>query len=182
MKKKDWLIVVLAPFPVLVIPLVGNKVVEGWNWKWNDFVFAWVVFAAVAFIYRLLATRTFANLAYKAGAALAILAGFFIFWLTAAVQIIGDENPANLLYLVVLLIGVIGVGLSRFNPSGMANAAFATSAATLLVPTIAFIFWPADFSPGVAKVFILNGLFALMFIVSALLFRHAARRPGAAQA
>lgn len=175
MKKKDWLIVGLAPFLVLLIPLVGNMTVEGWNWKWNDFVFAYVVFAAVAFIYRLLATRTFANLAYKLGAALAVLAGFLIFWFTAAVQIIGDENPANLLYGVVLLIGLAGVGRARFQPAGMANAAFASATATLLVPTIAVIFWPADFSPGVAKVFLLNGAFALMFVVSALLFRRAAR-------
>lgn len=175
MKKKDWLIVVLAPFAVLLIPLVGNSVVEGWNWQWNDFVFAYVVFAGVALIYRLLATRTFANLAYKLGAALAVLAGFLIFWFTAAVQIIGDENPANVLYGVVLLVGLGGVALARFRPTGMANAAFASAAATLLVPTIAFIFWPADFSPGVAKVFVLNGIFAAMFIVSALLFRHAAR-------
>jgi hypothetical protein len=41
---------------------------------------------------------------------------------------------------------------------------------------IAVIFWPTDFSPGVGKVFLLNGVFAGMFVVSALLFRHAARR------
>lgn len=176
MKKKDWLIVAFAPFAVLLIPLVGNWVVEGWNWSPGDFVFAWVVFAVVTFIYRLLATRRFANLAYKAGAALAILAGFLVFWFTAAVQIIGEENSANLLYMVMLLLGLVGVGVARFRPAGMANAAFAMAAATLLVPVIAFIFWPADFSPGVAKVFILNGVFVLMFIVFASFFRHAARR------
>lgn len=74
----------------------------------------------------------------------------------------------------MILIGLTGVGLSRFRPAGLANAAFVTAAATLLVPLIAFIFWPADFSPGVAKVFMLNGFFALMFVVSGLLFRQAA--------
>ena len=26
----------------LIIPLLGNQFVEGWNWGWNEFVFAWV--------------------------------------------------------------------------------------------------------------------------------------------
>lgn len=177
MKRRDWLIVALAPFPVLLIALMGNMFVEGWNWKWNDFVFAWVVFTLTTFVFRLLVTRKPANLAYKAGAGLAVLAGFLIFWFTAAVQIIGEENPANLLYGVVLLVGLGGVALARFRPAGMANAAFATAAATFLVPVIAVLAWPSDFSPGVPQVFLLNGFFALMFVVSAVLFRHAARQP-----
>jgi len=176
MKRKDWLIVTLAPFPALLIALYGNMFIEGWNWNPGAFVFAWVVIAGATFVYRLLATRKFATLAYKAGAALAVLAGFMIFWGTAAIQIIGEENPANILYLGVILLGLAGVGLARFRPSGLAKAAFVTAAATLLVPVIAVIFWPADFSPGVGKVFILNGGFALMFTTAGLLFRHAAGR------
>jgi len=38
---------------------------------------------------------------------------------------------------------------------------------------IALIFWPADFSPGVAPVFGLNFCFVLLFAGSSLLFRHA---------
>jgi hypothetical protein len=179
MKRKDWLIVVLAPFPVLLIALLGNTFVEGWNWKWNDFIFAWVVFALTTFVYRLIVTRKWANLTYKLGAALAVFAGFLIFWFTAAVQIIGDENPGNILYLGVILTGLTGVGLARFKPAGMAKAAFATAAATFLVPVIAVLAWPADFSPGPMKVFILNSVFVLMFAGSGLLFRHAPSQPNA---
>ena len=32
----------------LVIPLLGNRFVEGWNWTWHDFVFAWVFWVAAA--------------------------------------------------------------------------------------------------------------------------------------
>jgi hypothetical protein len=181
MKTKDLLIVALVPFLVLLIPLVGNMTVEGWNWKWHDFIFAWVVFAVTTFVYRLLATRKPANLAYKLGAGLAVAAGFLIFWFTAAVQIIGDENPGNILYLGVILTGLIGVALARFDPAGMARAAFATALATFLVPVIAVSFWPSDFSPGVAKVFILNGCFVLMFAGAGLLFRHAASRSGSSR-
>ncbi|MDB6167085.1 MAG: hypothetical protein JWQ83_2225, partial [Lacunisphaera sp.] len=69
---------------------------------------------------------------------------------------------------------LIGVGLSRFQPAALARASFATALVTFLVPVIAVIFWPSDFSPGVAKVFLLNGAFAAMFAGAGLLFRHAA--------
>jgi hypothetical protein len=176
MKKKDWLIVTLAPFPVLLIALLGNIFVEGWDWNPGSFVFAWVVIASATFVYRLLATSPAATLAYRLGAGLAVLAGFLVFWFTAAVQIIGEENPANIFYLGVILIGLGGVWRSRFRPAGLASASFATAAATFVIPVIALIFWPSDFSPGVAKVFLLNGLFVTMFAGAGLLFRRAAHQ------
>jgi hypothetical protein len=177
MQKKDWLIVALAPFPVLLIPLVGVMVSKEWKWTAFDFVVAWVVLAITAFVYRLLVTRKSANLAYRLGAGLAVAAGFLIFWITAAVQIIGDENPGNILYLGVILTGLTGVGLARFQPAGMAKAAFATAAVTFVVPIVGFILKPSDFSPGIPQVFALNFCFVLMFIVSGFLFRHAALPP-----
>ncbi len=32
----------------LIIPLLGNQFVEGWNWSWNDFLFAWVFWVVMA--------------------------------------------------------------------------------------------------------------------------------------
>jgi hypothetical protein len=174
MKSKDYLIVALLPLALLLIPFTGNLTVEGWNWKWNDFLFAWVVFSVTTFVFRFLMSRPVANFAYKAGVALAVLAGFLVFWITAAVQIIGDENPANILYLGVILTGLGGVALARFRPAGMAKAAFATAAVTFVVPIVGLILKPTDFSPGIPQVFLLNGFFVLMFVVSGLFLRHAA--------
>lgn len=178
MKTKDYLIVALAPLPVLLIALLGNLLVDGWNWDAGSFVFAGIVIAGATFLYRLLATRAFTSLAYRLGAGLAIMAGFLVLWVTAAVQIIGEENPANPLYCLALLIGLIGVGVSRFRPQRLARAAFATAGALFLIPIVAVIFWPADFSPGVPQVFALNFAFVLMFAGAGLLFRHAARIAG----
>jgi hypothetical protein len=178
MKNKDYLIVALLPLALLLIPLTGQLTVDGWRWTWTDFLFAWVVFSLTTFVFRFLVTRPMANLAYKAGVALAVLAGFLVFWITAAVQIIGYENPANLLYLGVILTGLGGVALARFRPAGMAKAAFATAAVTFVVPVVGLILKPSDFSPGIPQVFLLNGVFVLMFIASGLLLRHAAGRPG----
>lgn len=176
MKPRDYLVVLLAPTPVLLIALFGNLCIDGWNWNPGSFVFAWVVIAGATLLYRLLATRTFATPAYRLGAGLAVLAGFMVFWTTAAVQIIGEENPANPLYILVLLGSLIGVGFSRLQAPRLALVAFATAAGVFLIPVIAYIFWPADFSPGVAKVFLLNSGFVLMFATAGGLFRYAASR------
>jgi hypothetical protein len=177
MKTKDYLIVALLPLALLLVPLTGQLTVDGWNWTGSDFVFAWVVFTIATFIYRFLAARQFANFAYKAGVGLAVLTGFLVFWITAAVQIIGDENPANVLYLGVILTGLSGVALSRCQPAGMAKTAFATAGVTFAVPIVGLLLKPTDFSPGIPQVFMLNGFFVVMFIVSGLLFRQAASQP-----
>ena len=78
----------------------------------------------------------------------------------------------------VILTGLGGVALARFRPAGMAKAAFATAAVTFVVPVVGLILKPSDFSPGIPQVFLLNGVFVLMFIASGLLLRHAAGRPG----
>lgn len=179
MKKKDYLIVALLPLALLLVPLTGQLTVDGWRWTWTDFLFAWVVFTVTTFFFRFLVSRPVANLAYKAGVALAVVAGFLIFWISAAVQIIGDENPGNLLYLLTILGGFIGVGVARFQPAGLARVAFSMATALILIPAISFLLWPVDFNPGYAKVQILSSGFAAMFIASGLLFRHAAGRAGA---
>ena len=149
MKTKDhYLIATLAPIPVLLIPLVGNMVSKEWNWNPGSFVFAWVLLAGAVLAYQVLATRKAASFAYRAGAGLAVAAGFLLTWVSLAVQLIGDENPANPLYLGVILIGLIGTGLARFQPTGMAQAAFSTATATFLVPVLALSFWPSDSARG----------------------------------
>ena len=177
MKRIDYLIVALLPLALLLIPLTGQLTVQSWTWKWNDFLFAWVVFSITTFVFRFLVTRPAANFAYKAGVALAVLAGFLVFWITAAVQIIGDENLANILYLGVILTGLAGAALARFRPAGMAKAAFATAAVTFVIPIVGVILEPSDFSPGIPQVFLLNGCFVLLFAAAGLLFRHVAKRP-----
>jgi len=174
MKTKDYLIVALAPLAVLIIPLVGHLTVEGWNWTWSDFVVAWVILALTTGFLRVLMTRRWSSLAYKAGAVLAVGAGFLIFWVNLAVQIIGDENPGNLLYFLTLAGGLVGVARSRCEPANLARVAFGMAAVLLVIPAVSVLFWPTDFNPGYLKVQILSVCFALVFAGSGLLFGRAA--------
>ncbi len=185
MKRKDTLIVALVPLALLLIPLTGQLTVDGWNWKWNDFLMAWVVFTITTAFLRFLVTRPMANFSYKAGAGLAVITGFLITWITMAVQIIGDDNPGNGLYLLTILGGFIGVGVSRFQPARLAWVAFSMAASLLLIPIVAILAWPTDFNLGYPKAQMLSAGFAAMFIASGLLFRHAAgqnRRSGETKA
>ncbi len=106
------------------------------------------------------------------------LAGaFLLFWVNGAVGIIGNEGqPANLMYGAVFTVGFIGSLMARFKPRGMAPTLFAAALAQMLVPVIALFIWPppaTSWAPGVFGVFVLNAFFAMLFVVSALLFRRA---------
>ncbi|HEY8993472.1 MAG TPA: hypothetical protein VIM71_02205 [Lacunisphaera sp.] len=180
MKRKDYVIVALVPLVLLLIPITGQLTVDGWNWKWHGFVFAWAVFTFMTWFIRFLVTRPVANLPYKIAVGLAVVTGFLITWSTLAAQIIGEDNPGNALYLLTILGGFVGVGLSRFQSAALANVAFSMAGALLLIPVVAVLKWPADFSPGYAKVQLLSSLLAAIYVTSGLLFRRAAAKPAVA--
>lgn len=64
--------------------------------------------------------------AYRVATGIAVAAALVLFWMNAAVGIIGD-GPVNLMYLGVLAVGFVGALVARFQPHGMALALFATA-------------------------------------------------------
>ena len=140
-------------------------------------------------------TENSGGTAYRVATGIAVAGALILLWMNAAVGIIGD-GPVNLMYLGVLFVGFIGAFIARFQPRGMALALFVTAVAQMLVPIIALVIWKAGwqdllidpnspnppFHPGIAPVFGLNGGFAMLWVVSAWVFRIAARgrsEPGA---
>lgn len=183
MTSKSLLPILGVPACILLIPAGAMLFkAEGWAWSPGDFVVAWIAMTAVGFAYRLIARKS-VNTAYRLATGIGLGAGFLLLWINGAVGLIGsEENPANLLYGGVLLVGAVGATLARLEPEGMARALGVTALAQFLVPVVALIVWRPDFSPGVAQVFILNFCFVLLFTWSALLFRSAGRPPGGAGA
>lgn len=178
MKNKIILRILLLPWILLSVPVVAMLLkVDGWKWGPLDFIIMWILMSGAGFAYAWI-TRKTVHTAYRVATGLALLTGFVLVWINGAVGIIGsDDNPANLMYGGVLLIGLIGAGIARLRPDGMARVLFAMALAQILVPVIALIVRKHDFAPGVLQVFVLNAGFATLFIGSALLFRHAARQP-----
>jgi hypothetical protein len=114
--------------------------------------------------------------AYRAGLGLALLAILMLVWLALGVGIIGgDGDPVNRVYVTVLAIGLVGAVLARFRPRGMGRTVLAMAAAQLAIAVIASIAgWGLPYS-GPVEILAINAFFVAMFVVSALLFRRAAR-------
>jgi hypothetical protein len=115
--------------------------------------------------------------AYRLALALALTTAFLLVWLSLGVGIIGrDGDPANLMYLGVLAVGILGAVIARLRPRGMARALFAMAFAQGLVAGIALIARLGLPWSGPAEILILNGFFVAMFAGAALLFRRAEPR------
>ena len=48
----------IVPAILLIIPFVASFVVEGWNWSWNDFLFAYVIWTIFGQLYVRLTKNT----------------------------------------------------------------------------------------------------------------------------
>jgi hypothetical protein len=165
-------LLLLIPF---VLTLLGDGIDgHGWHWTPGDFLFAFVLLFGTGLAYELL-VRTSDNAAYRCAVGIAVVSALLLVWVNAAVGIIGDANPANVLYVGVLVVGIMGAILTRRQRHGMARTLCVMAMAQMVVPVIALLLWRTDFAPGVAGVFTLNGCFAALWLLSAWLFRKAAR-------
>ncbi len=63
----------------LVVPLLGNHFVEGWNWQWHEFLFAWVFFVIMGTAIKL-AMRQFSHTYYRVAIGVAVFLGFAAIW------------------------------------------------------------------------------------------------------
>ena len=152
-------------------------------WDIIDFTFFGPMLLGVGVIYSL-AKRKAENRAYRFAVGVALAAAFILIWVNGAVGIIGDESDdANMMFFGVLTVGIVGAIIARFQPHGMVRALYATALAQAAVAVITLPaglgstapIWPKD-------ILILNGFFVTLWLLSAWLFRNAAREhlsPGA---
>jgi hypothetical protein len=161
---------------LLLIPLLGNHFVDGWNWPPSGFVLVGTLLFGTGLTYQLV-TRNWDTIAYRAAVGVALATAFVLFW-GNFVQAADDVNPAAVMYLGVPIMGIIGAVIARFKPDGMARALFATALAQALVLAIALTIrnpQVVPWSPAVLRGFVGNAFFVMLFVGSALLFRRAAR-------
>jgi hypothetical protein len=175
--KKEVTKVLLTATILLGVPLLASRFVDGWAWSPSDYVFAWVMFAGTGLFYKFIVSRS-CNFMYRAGAALAIAAGFMIIWGNLAVGFIGSEdNPINLLYFAVLAISFFSAIAVRFQAKGLERVMYATALGMAWVPVIALVagstFAEIPEAAGTVAVFGFNMVFVAMFVGSGMLFRNA---------
>jgi hypothetical protein len=158
----------------VLLASLANHFVEGWNWEFLGFVRIGAVIFGFGLAYELV-TRNVDTIAYRTAVGVALVTALALLW-GNFVQM-ADVNPAAMIYFGVPLVGIIGAVLARFRPAGMMRSLFATALAQALVLTSALIRNPhvTSWAPPVARGFAGNALFVILFVVSALLFRAAAR-------
>ena len=154
---------------LFLVPLVAMQFTDEVAWTVADFVFCGVMLALACGAYEI-GTRLSPDRWYRAGVGVAIVGGFLVVWVNAAVGMVGSEgNEYNLMFLAPILVGAVGALIARFKPAGMARALVATAIAHGLVSGFALV---SGWDPRGAS---LSLLFVLPWLFSAGLFRQAAR-------
>jgi hypothetical protein len=170
MQNKNLIRIALATAFILLLPLVAMQFTDEVAWGLTDFVVAGVLLFGTGLTYELVA-RKGSNIAYRVAVGVALAAALLLVWISLAVGIIGSEdNPANLTYIGVLAVGIIGALIARFQSYGMARTLFATALAQALVAVIALIGGLGSPWSGPIEILLLNGFFVVLFVGSALLF------------
>lgn len=159
---------------LLLTPLAMMQVSDDWNWGVGDFVFAAAMIGGTCLLYET-AARWSASLAYRWGVMLALAASFLIVWINLAVGIVGEDDPANVTFFGLVAMAAAASFAAGFTARGMARAmacvAAAQAALGILVATAPV---NADVPPGPAALIGLNGGFAVLWLLAALLFHRAA--------
>lgn len=154
---------------LLLLPWVAMRFTREVAWDGTDFAVFGAMLAVAGGACELV-LRAAIGLLPRLAFGIAIATGFLTVWANLAVGMIGDEgNPANLLFAGVLGVGAVGALLARLRSHGMARAMLATAAAQV-VATLLAVAW-SGLDIGVVPAL----CFALPWLVSAALFRKAAR-------
>lgn len=161
---------------LLMLPLVAMRYTSEVVWTLSDFLVMGALLGAAGLTLEL-ATRRSNKLAYRFGAAVAVAAAFLLAWVNLAVGFLGDEsNFANLLFLGVIMIAAAGTLAVRARADGMARTMLATAAAQALAAIAGYSAgWASPGGQGVYEVAMGTTLFTGLWLLSALLFRKAAR-------
>lgn len=140
--------------------------IAGVDWSGSDFVLMGVMlFIACTAVE--VGAHMADNFPYLGGVIFAVGTGFVTVWANLAVGMIGNEgNPANLVFLGVLALAVLGTLAVRFRARGMAKVMIATGVAQALVGIYVAVSGADDFYTAA-----LIAAFALPWWLSAGLFR-----------
>lgn len=159
-----------AAVALLLTPLAMMQVSSEWHWTIGDFLFAGTMIGGVGLLYEL-AERTSGSRAYRAGAAMALVASFLTVWTT----LVRDDGTGMDFFLLIMAAAVGGFS-AWFRPAGMARTMLGVAIMQLLLGlAIATAPSTARIPGGSLKALVFSGFFAALWLISAAFFRAAAR-------
>jgi hypothetical protein len=156
---------------LLLTPLAMMQISDEWQWNFGGFIFAGTLLGGAGLLYEL-AEKASASRAYRAGASVALLASFLIVWTT----IVRDDGNAMSFFLVILAAAVGGFA-ALFEPAGLARTMLGVAILQALLG-IAMATAPviASQPDGSLKALIYCAFFTALWLLSAALFRAAAKK------
>lgn len=158
---------------LLLAPLIAMRFTDEVDWSPVDFLVMGTLLALVGGAYEL-AVRIARTHVYVIAFGVAVATAFLTIWADLAVGIVGEPaEPINRIFFGVVAVAVIGAVLARLRPAGMARAMLATAVAQAAASVVALVV-------DGATVFVLTAVFAVLWLVSAALFRRAAGQRTAA--
>lgn len=156
----------------LLIPFLAMRFTEEVEWGIGDFALAWILIFGTLLTFNLISREMKGT--YKAAVGVAVTTALFLVWMNLGVGLIGSEdNPINLAFGGVLLLGVIGAFVSRLEPSGMAKTLAVMALAHAFIALYAMITGLGEPVNGVQEILTINGVFVALWVGSAWLFQKA---------
>ena len=181
MQNKNYFRWVLITAAVLALPALAmlfqigvpdpGSGTEGVNWGPMDFATMGVLILGSGLLFEYASSRD-GSVAHKAAVGIAVLAGLGLIWVNLAVGMMDVEN-GNLMYVLVLFVGLVGAAIGRFEPREASIAMFATAGAQAVVVVIALV-------AGLGPTLLADAFFIAAWIASGVLFRQASVAPSPA--
>lgn len=161
---------------VMLLPIAVQLTHRHFQWSLSDFVGLAMILLLGRASFDLAARRS-PNLAYLAGAAAALAAGFGLVVVNGAVGLVRSEDePHNLFFLAVPAVAIFGSFLAGGRPMPMAKAMLAAASVHMVVST-ALLIDATGVSDGDRHMEVIGlSVFALLWLASAWLFRIASTR------
>lgn len=166
-----WRIARWAAASVLLLtPLVMTQISGEWHWTIGSFLFAGTVVGGIGLLYEL-AERASENWAYRAAVAVALLTSLATVWTT----IVRDDG-AGIGFFLLIMAAAVGAFSAWFRPAGMMRTTLgvAIMQASLGI-AIATAPSTADTPDGSSRALFCSGFFTVLWLISAALFRAAAK-------
>ncbi len=83
MEKKQFIRILIWSTVALIVPVLGQLFVDGWNWGPGDFLFAWVFFNLLGLSYTFV-TNKITHRGIRITAGVFVVALFVFVWVTLA--------------------------------------------------------------------------------------------------
>jgi len=157
---------------ILMIPLVAMQFTTEVNWSAFDFLVAGLLLLIPGFTYEWVSRRDL-DPGQRRGLALGLAGMVLLVWLNLAVGIIGAEsNPANRLYLLVIIVIVLGSLLSGLKARAMKQVMLVAASLQALIGLIAVILgWGREGAIWPWSIVGLTAIFVLLWLATGFLFQ-----------